>query len=444
MPRLSFSAAVNVVQRWWRSCADKRLFHELILLIRETEAGISPDVLRKVNRAESYLWDDPAMSGRIRFRFDGTSFPPRIMWKMYCARTKVQYISGANMFCPGSSAANSAAFNMGKAQALRQKPGYRMRPQKKGGKSHEVQHFLKERSAVDSGAASFGGRNNCWRDLLQDLKGEDTTYYMGHSKASTTPLQTVVSGSGPGGNPYENARVKSQVQKVHGTLPIDVDNNLPNMFRPKSSNMLRREWIDKKFDDQRQWNPPSLDFTRPVANDRQSPNPNASKTNLWNCSSKQRRNMRRKPWNDNHKTIAQANVDAKWHGSVPVCRHHLEPSSNGGRPFTAPQLQSRTRKQLRRPITSSSQIRPETSPNTMPTHGSEATMKSTWPKDTVKGGGKFYEDSHENVYRRPESTMRHAQLGDTMDFLDDEASKLCDWSNQLSLSRLDSPNPYSN
>ena len=51
--------------------------------------GISPDVLRKVNRAESYLWDDPAMSGRIRFRFDGTSFPPRIMWKMYCARTKV-------------------------------------------------------------------------------------------------------------------------------------------------------------------------------------------------------------------------------------------------------------------------------------------------------------------------------------------------------------------
>jgi hypothetical protein len=111
----------------------------------------------------------------------------------------------------------------------------------------------------------------------------------------------------------------------------------------------------------------------------------------------------------------------------------------------------------------------------MPTHGSEATMKSTWPKDTVKGGGKFYEvtetvhlhekckhtktpnvidyalcyhillqDSHENVYRRPESTMRHAQLGDTMDFLDDEASKLCDWSNQLSLSRLDSPNPYSN
>jgi len=193
--RLSFSAAVNRVQRWWRSYADKRLFHELVFLIRQTEAGFPPDILKKVNRAESYLWNDPSMTGRIRFRFDGSSFPPRILWKMYHAKTKVQYISGAKVFHSGSQAADSAATNMGKAQALRQSGGHQNRTKNTSRSPQSIQVFLRERSFVDSGAASSGGRNNSWRDLLHDLKGEDTAYFFGQTKASAMPLQTVMSWS---------------------------------------------------------------------------------------------------------------------------------------------------------------------------------------------------------------------------------------------------------
>ncbi len=184
-----------------------------------------------------------------------------------------------------------------------------------------MRHFLKERELVDSGGASCGGRNNGWRDLLQDLKGEDTTYYVGQSKSETVPLQTVVCKLG---SRAERQQRESQLDNVDDTF-LAHQIKMSNMFRPKSSGMLRQEWMNQQLDIRRRWAPPLLSTQVPV------PLPASSTSRRHVSSSKQcPERQRPKPWEDHPKPMAK-----KWHGSIPVSIRRGHPMPCNHRPLTA-------------------------------------------------------------------------------------------------------------
>ncbi|KAH6572851.1 hypothetical protein BASA62_003213 [Batrachochytrium salamandrivorans] len=77
------------------------------------ERSITADILRRISPNEGKLLNDTAIQSRVRFRFGGCTFPPKILFKIYTKGMGVQYLSGHKMILPGSQAAQDSYTIMG-------------------------------------------------------------------------------------------------------------------------------------------------------------------------------------------------------------------------------------------------------------------------------------------------------------------------------------------
>jgi hypothetical protein len=105
--------AVHRLERWWMSIRDRRIFKTLKFAICSSEHSLTHEILRKLNPREAHLLNDPSMHVKIKFRLDGTNFPPHIVFKIYTQSTSIKYINGRNTIHPMSEALEDARQQMG-------------------------------------------------------------------------------------------------------------------------------------------------------------------------------------------------------------------------------------------------------------------------------------------------------------------------------------------
>lgn len=172
-------AAAMIVQRWWRSRQDRRVYRLLVYAVRSTEQFLAMQVLRRVAPKEALILRDRAMHVRVRFRLDGTSFPPQIVFKVYCSGSLL-YLSGKTQLS-GKGVANDAASEafdqMGARRAVETiifddaaVPKCRL-------DVVDLRDWRQWQSSIDETPCSYGGRNNRWRRItLDDVPRRYITY----------------------------------------------------------------------------------------------------------------------------------------------------------------------------------------------------------------------------------------------------------------------------
>lgn len=79
------------------------------------ENSLSTDILRKVCPKEASFFKDKSVSLKVRLRFGGYEFPPKIFFKIYLSnKLNVKYVSGKKAIKAGSEAARDACDLMGR------------------------------------------------------------------------------------------------------------------------------------------------------------------------------------------------------------------------------------------------------------------------------------------------------------------------------------------
>jgi len=111
--------AVLRLQRWWRSCRDRKAFWKMAATLRRCEKARTLDVLRHFLPDEhAFLSDRGLPASRLRLRLSGLTYPPTLMYKIVLPSTKNLYFSGTRNVRPGTAAAADAIRVMGPAKAL--------------------------------------------------------------------------------------------------------------------------------------------------------------------------------------------------------------------------------------------------------------------------------------------------------------------------------------
>ncbi|KAG8510086.1 putative uncharacterized protein CXorf58, partial [Galemys pyrenaicus] len=91
--------AAKTIQRAWLSYTNKMVFQLLKHTICAAEFNVTHEILKKVSPSEAELIKDPSMKHKVRFRFNGETFPPYIVFKIF-VHTKghgYKYFSGKNL-----------------------------------------------------------------------------------------------------------------------------------------------------------------------------------------------------------------------------------------------------------------------------------------------------------------------------------------------------------
>eukprot|EP00698_Gefionella_okellyi_P017260 TRINITY_DN5022_c0_g1_i2.p2 TRINITY_DN5022_c0_g1~~TRINITY_DN5022_c0_g1_i2.p2 ORF type:complete len:335 (-),score=68.70 TRINITY_DN5022_c0_g1_i2:1866-2870(-) len=155
-----------IVQRFFQRTVQRSVFRKLTVALVKAEGCITAEVLRKISPREASLLQDPTLEARLRFRFGGETFPPRIYFKVFC-KCKTKYITGKEHISGGSKAAEDACYLMGKRSMLEIVTMDECVAEMDG---LVVDHrdYWRFQATVDSRSAAFGGRNNMWRELFDD------------------------------------------------------------------------------------------------------------------------------------------------------------------------------------------------------------------------------------------------------------------------------------
>ena len=165
--------AVVQIESWWIRCRNRKIFFLLKEGICAAERTLTFQVLRKISPVEAELLNDPALNTRVRFRFGGTDFPPRILFKIFTSikscSSSIHYLSGKKFIKPGSKAAVDAGRQMGNRRLMEQLIADTC--QQQGGKvtsDYEVtnlKELVQYRASLDETPAYLGGKDNTWREL---------------------------------------------------------------------------------------------------------------------------------------------------------------------------------------------------------------------------------------------------------------------------------------
>ena len=107
------SCYANILQRAWRGYFNRCIFKSLKSLICRAEKSLTYEILRRVIPAEAELLKDPSISSRVRFRFGGEKFPPKVMYKVFAKANGNVYFSGKKFITAGSKAAEDALIVQG-------------------------------------------------------------------------------------------------------------------------------------------------------------------------------------------------------------------------------------------------------------------------------------------------------------------------------------------
>jgi hypothetical protein len=142
---------------------------------------MTKEMLKRISPNEAMLLSDPTSKTKIRYRFGGTSFPPRIMYKIYTLGAQAQYFSSYNIIFPGSQASEDS-FNIMGSREYTQKivlPDLQQKSTKIE-KHYEVTdklEYIQYVTSLDRKPPHLGGRNNDWRELkLSTFKDENVIY----------------------------------------------------------------------------------------------------------------------------------------------------------------------------------------------------------------------------------------------------------------------------
>ncbi|KAM7044882.1 uncharacterized protein CXorf58 homolog [Molossus nigricans] len=160
-----------MIQRAWLSHMDKTIFQLLKHTICAAEYCVTHEILKNVSPLEAELVKDPSMKCKVRFRFNGETFPPLIMFKIFLhtGGHGYKYFSGKNMIQSSSKALSDACKIMGRKKFYEQILEDERLSQKFKITDEidivTVQDYMKYSSLLDKTPASSGGRNNCWRRL---------------------------------------------------------------------------------------------------------------------------------------------------------------------------------------------------------------------------------------------------------------------------------------
>nr|XP_056717782.1 uncharacterized protein CXorf58 homolog [Euleptes europaea] len=163
--------AAKTIQKAWWIHVKTRLFKLLKHTIRAAEHCISHDILKRVSPLEAELLKDPSILFKVRFRFAGSSFPPFVVFKIFCISggQGSKYISGKTIITPRSEAAVDACRLMGYRKYYKlilqdelQFKRYRVTDEIDVATVKDYMHYS---SLLDETPAYFGGRHNYWRRL---------------------------------------------------------------------------------------------------------------------------------------------------------------------------------------------------------------------------------------------------------------------------------------
>lgn len=175
--------AVSVIETWWWSTKNRKVFRILKDTIRSAEHSLTNDVIRKVCPSEAELLKDPTMKAKIKFRFGGERFPPVIMFKIFVSgrTTGVRYISGKQMIRPASNAAKDAQRHMGSRVFYNQMLVDACQHQQLKITDEidvtTMKEYMQYVATVDESPAYLGGKDNTWRKLnLQALPRHSMMY----------------------------------------------------------------------------------------------------------------------------------------------------------------------------------------------------------------------------------------------------------------------------
>ncbi|KAJ8330119.1 hypothetical protein QVD99_003144 [Batrachochytrium dendrobatidis] len=175
---LSISAAT--IQRAWKSYVQRKIFKVMKSDIYTAERSMSVDILKRLSPAEGKLLNDSVFHPRVRFRFGGISFPPKIMYKIFTKGMGVQYMSGYKLISPGTQAATDACVVMGQRAYQKRL----MIDEQLGihpiGRYYEVtdrMEFVQLMNSFDDHLPHNGGRNNGWRELIDTNFARQSLHY---------------------------------------------------------------------------------------------------------------------------------------------------------------------------------------------------------------------------------------------------------------------------
>ncbi|XP_003389727.1 PREDICTED: putative uncharacterized protein CXorf58 [Amphimedon queenslandica] len=197
-------SAAATIERTWLSYKDRQLFKTIKYAICSSEHSLTHEVLRKLSPRESSLLKDPSLTTKVKFRLDGTRWPPFIVFKIFSKSQSVCYISGKNMLRPSTEAAEDARQLMGNRVYFNQflSDTY-THHQLSITDIHDigtVKDYMKYAANLDETPAVHGGKENYWRRLelenlpRVELSSVHTKYWSVAdrpvSASSTEPLST--------------------------------------------------------------------------------------------------------------------------------------------------------------------------------------------------------------------------------------------------------------
>ena len=79
----------------------RRIFKQFQKQLIAAEKLLTTEVMKRISPREAELLRDPALRGRVRFRFGGEQFPPSIYYKIFSG-SKISYLSGKELITPSS------------------------------------------------------------------------------------------------------------------------------------------------------------------------------------------------------------------------------------------------------------------------------------------------------------------------------------------------------
>eukprot|EP00111_Clytia_hemisphaerica_P024133 TCONS_00071145-protein len=167
--------AVKKIENCWCCYRDRQMFRLLKQAISTADHSFTAEVMRKISPNEAELLKDPVFKTKIRFRFSGEEFPPRIVFKVFIKTDGfgVKYLCGKKVIKPASQAASDSCSMMGNRKFLDQILKDLCLEEQKGVQNEtelsSMKDYMKYISTLDETMADNGGRANTWRTLTLDV-----------------------------------------------------------------------------------------------------------------------------------------------------------------------------------------------------------------------------------------------------------------------------------
>lgn len=180
--RSPMSKYASRIENAWISYRNRQMFKLLKHSVCVAENSLSFDILKKVCPKEASFFKDKSVSLKVRLRFGGYEFPPKIFFKIYLSnKLNVKYVSGKKVIKAGSEAARDACDLMGRRNFydLIIKD---LLHERSHGVSDEVdvttlKDYMQYTSLLDEMPAHMGGKENCWRQLTLENLSRQTLFY---------------------------------------------------------------------------------------------------------------------------------------------------------------------------------------------------------------------------------------------------------------------------